>query len=277
MAISSCGAGHSPTQSAPPGAPSLRAFVAQMAARQISLPATFGSPGVVRFEDVSSYTLVQNAGASDSFTLFATSITYNLVSPDSSAVAETRNLGPARFASQADAYRWEIAGRPPLPDRRTTTSYQVARAGEFSFLPQGTTFTYEQATKMPAQPAAVISVVRAHLRPYAGPHPPSELVLKQLGFLLATAPLSPEARKGVWMTLAALPGARLCGAATDILGRHGEGICASVPAEEIEVLVKPSTAQVLAVVQRLQQPTPLFPDMPAGTVVGSDTFAAVKR
>lgn len=275
-ASASCGAGRSPDRPASQGAASLRAFVSQMAALPDSLPAASGSLGVVRFEDVSSYTIVQNAGSRDAFTLFATSIRYNLVSPDSSAVAEARNLGPARFASSADAYRWKMTGRLPLPDRRTTTGYQASRAGQFSFMPQGTTFTYGQAANMPVRPAAVIAVVRAHLRPYAGPHAPSELVLKQLGFLLATAPLSRKARKATWMTLAGLPGARLCGAGSDVLGRHGEGICASVAAEEIEVLVRPSTAQVLAVMQRLLRPTPLFPNMRAGTVVDSDNFAAVK-
>lgn len=275
-ASASCGVGHSPDRPTSRGAASLRAFVSQMAARPGSLPASSGRPDVVRFEDVSSHTIVQNAGSRDAFTLFATSITYNLVSPDSSAVTETQNLGPARFASSADAYRWKMAGRPPLPDRRTTTGYQVSRAGQFSFMPQGTTFTYGQATKMPVRPVAVIAVVRAHLLPYAGSHAPSELVLKQLGFLLATAPLSRKARKAAWMTLAGLPGAQLCGAGTDILGRHGEGICASVSAEEIEVLVEPSTAQVLAVMQRLERPTLLFPSIRAGTVVSSDNFAVVK-
>jgi len=231
---------------------------------------------VVRFEDVNSHTIVENAGARDAFTLFATSITYNLVSPDSSAVTETRNLGPARFASPTDAYRWELAGRPPLPDRRTTTGYQASQAGQFSFMPQGTTLTYGQVANMPTRPAAVLTAVRAHLRPYAGPHASSELVLKQLGFLLAAAPLSRTARQATWMALAGLAGARLCGAATDPLGRPGEGICANVPAEEIEILVNPSTAQVLAVMQRLLRPTPLFPNLPAETVVESDTFAAVK-
>lgn len=275
-ASASCGVGRSPDRPASQGAASLRAFVSQMAALRDSLPATSGSPGVVRFEDVSSHTIVQNAGSRDAFTLFATSIRYNLVSPDSSAMTEGRDLGPARFASSADAYRWKMTGRQPLPDRRTTTGYQASRAGQFSFMPQGTTFTYEQATNMPARPAAVIAVVRAHLRPYAGPHAPSDLVLKQLGFLLATAPLSRKAREATWMTLAGLPGARLCGAGTDLLGRHGEGICANVPADEIEILVKSSTAQVLAVMQRLPRPTPLFPNMRAGTVVDSDNFAAVE-
>ena len=275
-ASASCGVGRSPDRPASQGAASLRAFVSQLAALPDSLPAASGGPGVVRFEDVSSYTIVQNAGSRNAFTLFATSIRYNLVSPDSSAMTEARNLGPTRFASPADASRWKMAGRPSLPDRRTTTGYQASRAGQFSFMPQGTTFTYGQATNMPAQPAAAIAVVRAHLRRYAGPHAPSELVLKQLGFLLATAPLNRKARKATWMTLAGLPGARLCGAGTDALGRPGEGICASIPAEEIEVLVKPSTAQVLAVMQRLLRPTPLFPNIPAGTVVDSDTFTAVK-
>ena len=254
----------------------LRAFVARMAGLPYRSPAAPGKLAVVRFEDVGSHTIVQNAGSKDGFTLFATSITYNVVSPDSSAVTESRNLGPARFASPADADRWKMAGRPPLPDRRTTTGYTESQAGQFSFMPQGTTLTYGQAANMPARPAAVIAVVRAHLLRYAGPRAPSELVLKQLGFLLAVAPLSRKARQAAWMTLAGLPGARLCGAGTDILGRPGEGICANVPTEKIEVLIKPATAQVLAVIQSLRRPTPLFPDIPAGAVVGSDNFTAVK-
>jgi hypothetical protein len=276
VASAGCGADPSPGRPTSQGVPSLRAFASQMTLLPAGPPAASGKPGVVRFEDVGSHTIVQNAGSSDGFTLFATSITYNVVSPDSSAVTETRNLGPARFASSADAQRWKMAGRPPLPDRRTTTGYEESPAGQFSFMPQGLTFTYGQATNMPVRPAGVIAVVRAHLRPYAGPHASSELVLKQLGFLLAVAPLSRKSRQAAWMTLAGLPGARLCGIGTDILGRPGEGICASVPAEEIKVLVRPSTGQVLAVIERLWQPTPLFPNVRAGTVVGSDAFTAVK-
>jgi hypothetical protein len=277
MASASCAPSRSLGRSAPHGIVSIRAVASKIAARAGSVTTSPENPGVVRVEYIAHYTIVQNAGSEDSFTLFATSITYAVVSPDSSAVVEARDLGPARFASSSDAHRWKVSGRPPLPDRHTTTGYQSFSAGEFSFTPQGTPLTYGQAQTMPAQPQDVMATIRRHLLPYSGPRVPAELILKQLGFLLAAAPLSRQARKATWLALASLPGARLCGTSTDLLGRRGEGICASVPTEEIEVLVDPFTAQVLAVVQRVLQPTPLFPGIPVGTVVESDTFTTAGR
>lgn len=281
MASASCGraggAGPGPARPAAKVTISLRAFVSKVAAQGSGLPASSASAKLARFEDIEHYSFVQDAGSNDSFTLFATSIRYAVVSPGSSAMVEVRELGPAHFASSLNAQAWRMAGSPPLPDRRTTTGYQSFPVGQFSFLPQGTTLTYEQARNMPARPPGVMAIVRSHLRPYAGTRPPAELILKQLGFLLASAPLSGPARQAAWMALAGLPGARLCGAGTDLLGRHGESVCAGVPTEEIEVLIRPATGQVLAVMQRVLRPTPLFPNIAAGTVVESDTFLPIKH
>jgi len=229
----------------------------------------------VRFEDIQYHAIVQNPGSKFAFTAFATSIRYAVVKPNSSAVVEVRQLGPARFASPVSKDHWRAAGSPVFPYLRARTTVDVYRAGQFSFLPQGATLNYRGARAMPSQAAAVLGTVRGYILPYFGPQPPSELVLRQLGFLLASAPLTRQARAAIWLAVERLPGVRLCGVGTDFLGRHGNGICARVANERIEILFKPVVGEVLAVEQWLLRPTPLFPTIPGGSLVESDTFRAL--
>jgi hypothetical protein len=147
-------------------------------------------------------------------------------------------------------------------------------AGSFSFIPQGIPLTYRQVRSLPASPQTISAEIAARLRPYAGAHPAPTSVLLQLGFLLATAPLSPSARAAAWSYLASLPGVHLCGLGKDLAGRGGQRICASTRANEVEVLVDTVTASVLAVDQRILQASSWFPGVPAGSLVQSDAFIA---
>src|SRR5215469_10338518 len=188
--------------------------------------ATAGQAGqAVRYRAVQYSSVISNAGTSEAFTAFVTSTRSITVWPTSAARIRTGVDGPPRFPSAAARGRWQAAGRPPLTGGAGTT-VSLPR-GTYSFLAQGSTLTYQQAASLPASPTALAAQVAAHLRAYAGPDPAAGLVLKQLAYLIATAPLSAAARSAAWRAIAALPGLRRCGRGADLVARHGLALCAN--------------------------------------------------
>jgi hypothetical protein len=159
-----------------------------------------------------------------------------------------------------------------MPQVAVTGQAFTIPAGSYSFIPQGIPLTYRQARSLPGSRQALSAEIAVHLRPSAGAHPPATVVLLQLGFLLATAPLSESARAGAWSYLASLPGLHLCGPGKDLAGRAGRRICVSTRANEVGVLVDTATGSVLAVDQRILQASPWFPGVPEGSLVESDAF-----
>jgi hypothetical protein len=134
--------------------------------------------------------------------------------------------------------------------------------------------TYQQAVDLPGTSAELATQILDSLRSHAGNNPLATVVLRQLGYLLATAPLSTPARSAAWHAVASVTGLRLCGSGTDLSGRRGEGFCADSQGEEVEVLIDAHTGSVLAVEERLLQQAPLYPNVSAGSLIGSTTFLA---
>jgi hypothetical protein len=52
------------------------------------------------------------------------------------------------------------------------------------------TLTYQQAAELPAERDSLAAVLAGHLSAYAGTHPPASLELKEIAYLIATAPLT---------------------------------------------------------------------------------------
>ena len=146
--------------------------------------------------------------------------------------------------------------------------------GQFTFLPQGTNLTFVDARALPSAPPVFRAQVLSHLRAYAGTHPSPALLLKQLGFLLATAPLTPGAKAAAWTVLSSLGGLHRCGTGTDLTGRRGQSICANSRQYGTELLIDPQTASVLSVEERLAKPSPAYPGLPTQTLIQSDTFTS---
>lgn len=251
---------------------SVRSLVQSIAERVAAgAGATAGEAGqAVRYRAIQYSSVISNAGTPVAFTAFVTFTRSITVQPTSAARIHTTVDGPPRFPSAADRGRWQAAGRPPLTGGAGTTV--SLPPGTYSFLAQGSTLTYKQAASLPASPTALAAQVTARLRAYAGPDPAAGLVLKQLAYLIATAPLSTAARSAAWRAIAAQPGLRRCGAGADPVGRHGLALCANVGDTETQILVNPGTCAILAIQERLLHQTPLYPFIPVSGLTSSNTF-----
>lgn len=228
----------------------------------------------LKFRDTEYNAFVSNPGAENSFTAFATAIRQIQVRPSSAAIVSTISAGAPVFPAASERIRWRAAGRPQLPQAPVKGQVLRLSAETFSFTPQGASLTYQQMRSMPTSAGAIYREILTHLGPYGGTHPPATIVATQFGFLLASAPLAKASRAAAWMALGSIPGLRLCGSGTDLTGRHGEWMCVTAQGHETELLVSPPANALLTVIDRVTQPSPLYPGVPAGSVVESDAFNA---
>ena len=227
---------------------------------------------VIKYQDKEYYAAISDAQTSQAFTAFATATRDVTVQPSSSARVKVVGYSPARLVTSSERARWQAAGRPPMPQVAVTGQAFSIPAGSYSFIPQGLPLTYRQVRSLPASPRALSAEIAARLRPPAGARPPATAMMLQLGFLLATGPLSRGARNAAWSALASLPGLRLCGSGRDLAGREGQRLCASTRTDEVDVLVDTVTGSVLAVDQRILLASSWFPGVPEGSLVQSDAF-----
>lgn len=234
---------------------------------------TTGTAGVpVRYRTIEYSAEIFNAGLPGSFTAFVRVSRTKTIQPSSAASIDTFADGAPGFTSAADRARWQAAGSPSLAPAPPGGQVMSVPAGQFSFIPQGSTLTYQQARALPGSSQGFSARLLSHLRAFTGPHPLPNLVFTQLAYLIAAAPMTPAARAAAWLMVATLPGLHLCGNGTDLAGRPGQGLCTASGGEETEVLVSPSTGSVLAVEDRLLQPSRMYPMVPVGSIISSATF-----
>jgi hypothetical protein len=226
----------------------------------------------MRYRTFEYSAVIANLGTPDSFTAFVLVSRTITIQPSSAASIDTFADGPPTFTTPMDRARWKAAGSPSLTSAPRGGQMLSLPTGQFSFIPQGRTLTYQQARLFPGTPQGVSAQLMSHLRAFAGPRPPTTLVLRQLGYLIAAAPLNAAARAAAWRVVAALPGLRLCGNGTDLAGRSGQGLCEDFSGEETEILIDTSTGSVLAVEEWLLRPSRMYPMVPSGGMVSSTTF-----
>jgi hypothetical protein len=267
-AIAACGSGVAARPSDPGSAQTFAASIGDQVAAAGGMEDAQGTP--VRYHTIEYSTAVGDAGTPGAFTAFVTVSRTITVQTSSAASITTTDNGVLTFTTLSDRDRWVAAGRPALEPVSGQTV--VIPPGQFSFIPQGSTLTYQQAAALPGTADALSDQVLSYLRPYAGSAPPATLVLKLLGNLIAVAPLTAAARSSAWRVAASLPGLRLCGSPTDLSGRRGVGLCVDAGGEEVEVLVGTPAGSVLAVEQRLLRQSLAYPTVPAGSLIASTTF-----
>jgi hypothetical protein len=285
-AATACGAGHHAppaafaacARAAGPGVTSAaggsaRQLARSLAARQAALACAARPGATVRYRLVNFYSIVTNPRTRYGFTEFATDTRDVSVQPSSAARAVIVRATAARFSTPAARARWLAAGPSARPGTLAAGQVIVLPAGSFSFLPQGT-LPYRQAASLPGSAAAVTALIEGRPGPQAAPRPPATVVLRQLGYLLAIAPLTPAARSAAWRAVAALPRLRRCGTAADLAGRSGTGLCAANGGHVTELIVSATAGSVLAVDDRLTARDSSYPTVPPGTVVQSATFIA---
>lgn len=167
---------------------------------------------------------------------------------------------------------WQATGRPSLGQAPATGVMQTIPAGQYTFVPQGRNLTYLQAAGLPAERDSLAAVLADHLSAYAGPHPPASLELKEVAYLIATAPLTDTVRAAAWQVMASLPGLSIC---QDLPGQVDPGtigLCIDSSGDETLVNVDPDTGAIVTIADRLMQTSPAYPHVAAGTIVGSSTF-----
>lgn len=229
----------------------------------------------IEYRTIDYTATVFSPGTPDGFTAFIITRRTILVTPASAALIHADNGARPRFATPTDQALWQAAGRPSLGQAATSGQTLTIPVGQFSFLPQGSTLTYRQATALPAEPARLATVILDHLRSYAGTYPPASLVLKQLAYLIATAPLTDDGRSAAWQAVASLPGLRACQTRFGRAQPRAIYLCIASADDQTLVSVDLDTGAVLAIADRLLRPTPLYPHVRVGTIVGSSTFPAV--
>jgi hypothetical protein len=228
----------------------------------------------IEFRAVEYTATVFNPGSPVGFTAFITTRRTTLVTTASAATILASNGASARFATPADQAMWQAAGRPSLGQAPAAGATQAIPAGQYTFLPQGSTLTYRQAAALPADRDSLAVVLADHLRAYAGPHPPASLELKQVAYLIATAPLTDEVRAAAWRVMASLPGLRICRNQPGQVQPGAIGLCIDSAGDETLVNVDPDTGAIVTIADRLTQTSAAYPHVAAGTIVGSSTFLA---
>ena len=226
----------------------------------------------IGFAPIDYTATVFNPGSPDGFTAFITTRHTTLVTTTSAATIIASNGGSARFATRADQALWRAAGRPSLGQAPAAGATQTIPAGQYTFIPQGSNLTYRQATTLPAEPGSLATVLARHLGAYGGRHPPATTALKEVAYLIATAPLTNKVRAAAWHVMASLPGLRICQTPTGKARSGTIELCIKSAGDEILVTVNPDTAAVVSVANRLMQTSPAYPHVAAGTTIGSTTF-----
>lgn len=235
----------------------------------------FSGHGLIRFKDIQYELLITNAGSPDAFTAHETVATELTVMPDSSARAREQVLAPPRLATRIDRLHWQASGRRPYAshsDDAGASSHSKLPAGAFSFTPQGIGVTFWRVRHLPMSPQALSHVLTGLLTLRGRPAPPGAVILRQYGFLLAAAPLTRSERKAVLEAIGSLPGVHTCARLFVRDDPQGDAFCVDGDPTGTEVVIDPRTGVALVVGERLDDLTPLYPNMVVGSVVDADSF-----
>ena len=72
--------------------------------------------------------------------------------------------------------------------------------------------------------------------------------------------------------MAALPGLHACPSPLNPIRPQATDLCIDSPVDQTQISVDTGTGAIIAVADRLVQPSPAYPHVAAGTVVESSTF-----
>jgi hypothetical protein len=235
----------------------------------------FSDQNPITFGDVQYQLIITNAGSTDAFVASQIVAQRLTVESDSSAKMQEEVLKSPRLRSGVDRLHWRAAGQRPYAspiDHAGSSSHQGLPAGAWSFTPQGAPVTFARVRTFPTSPQTLSHELNQSLS--SGPSmPPAALRLREDGFLLAAAPLTRATRKALLETIGSLPGIHICGA---VFPKHvppREAFCVNGNPTDAEILINAHTGVAVVVCERLDKPTPLYPNMGVGALVSSYTFS----
>jgi hypothetical protein len=227
------------------------------------------------FSEVAYELIITNAGSPDAFSVAQTIARRLNVEPDSSASIRQEVLKAPRFVSRADRVHWLASGKRAYAspaDRAGATTQSGIGAGGFSFAPEGAPVTFREARNLSTSPHRLIQELMG-LSARGRMEPSAATSLRQYGFLLATAPLTPATRKALVEALGLLPGVHMCNALFPGRSPHADAFCVSGNPTDSEVLLNPRTGVVDVVAERLDRSNSLYPNMAVGSLIDSETFS----
>lgn len=220
--------------------------------------------------------VVIGAGGPFAFTMADTTLNTVTVSSTSAATIIQSSVSTPHFTSSVSRLRWAKAGRPPLPalpHRRVS----LQPPGVFNFLPLGRGLTFSGVQSLGTSSQDDITTIADNLGTSTRSYVARGRLLEELGFLLATGPLTEGQRVALFRALDLIPGISLCSIHHDLIGRPSVCIQASNSSREIQILFSRRTGSLLAVEVRLRYSSILYPAVEVGSLLESYTFAANVR
>jgi hypothetical protein len=225
----------------------------------------------VAFRQWESHLIVYQAPAEKAFVLRQLSKRETRIDEESAGTVLMSATQPATAINAVSRQHW-LAGSHASVGQAPTSQTLQFQAGQFNFLPRGSTLTFQQARALGADPTAVGSVLRQHLIELAPEAADTVGVFRDAGVLLAAAPLRPASRIALWRLVFDLPGAHECGQRSDLAGRRGAAICVTGGNQAAAIVMDRTTAAVLAVQLWLTSDDPTYPTMQAGDLIQDDTY-----
>lgn len=223
--------------------------------------------------------ILVNPGSPAGFALSQTLDDEFRVMPDSSATIDERVLTSPRFVSNADRRKWESTGKRPYASTANhagASRREELPRGGWSFTPQGRKLTFARVRHLPAARSPLTQELAHLLGAHGQLQPPAALSLQQYAFLLATAPVTRAVRVTLLNSMSSLPGIYLCGGVFPAHDPHYEALCVNGHPLSTEILLNSHTGVVALVCQRLDDRTPLFPNLTIGSLIDSYTFSRLR-
>jgi hypothetical protein len=238
---------------------------------------SFSPTEPVRFNYVEYELLITNAGSRDGFSADQTLWENMMVMPDSSAHVRVTVLTSPTPVSQVDRRRWRATGGQAFAspaDHAGASSRLTLSAGSFSFILQGPRLSFRRVRKLPTSPRMLNRDFAQFLGGPQGLTPPPAMILRQYGFLLATAPLTRAARRAILEAIGSLSGVHRCAALFPKVNPRYGAFCVNGDPTSTEILIDRKSGIGVVICERLNTPTSLYPDLVDGSLVNSFTFLA---
>jgi hypothetical protein len=246
-------------------------LVTVSACAQVPSPATEWLTGSLQYTGVELYANVVNAGSALGYTVFERRSITVTVRPDSSAQVIVTHASPEGFENASERMRWLTAGKPQFPSAMRAGTRLTIRPGSFSFLPFPPRLSFRQALALSPSPGRISDIILGGQQMPAGSDRSFYLAM-QLATLLAIAPVRGAVRHAAWKALLSLAGMHGCTGGHDGVGRGGHWMCLRTPAHELKILSSARKQVVLCVENLLTAPSLLYPGVPAGSLIGSNTY-----
>jgi hypothetical protein len=177
--------------------------------------------------------------------------------------------GAGRETTQVVSVTGRVTDGPGSPTRSGTQALDPSPR-PFDLPGTGLSLSYRQLRALPGDPARLHRVVSriAARSGYLGglPRQGRDIIVFDVLRDLAELPTPPRVRAALYRVLSAAPGLRLVGRAVDALGRPGVAVGLTVDGIRLQLIISPSSGQLLQTSRTLVHRSAAMPGYPIGLV-----------